>query len=106
MYQTCTVLYFFIVHIEEAGFWTNIFGFLLSVIIFAFIIILSGMFHLPHRLKNHPTQYKPPNETETTDWLNIIMARINTTHVDTELLTKVCNFLSEKIATWWISLHF
>ena len=58
-----------------------------------------GMFKLPKRLKGHPTQFQPPKESETADWLNIIMARINVTHVDTELLTKICDLISAKIET-------
>ena len=83
---------------QEVGFWTSLFGLIFSILIFAFIVALLGMFKLPKRLKGHPVQYRPPNESETADWLNIIMARINVTHVDTELLAKVCEILSEKIA--------
>ena len=74
-------------------------GFIFSVGIFILIMIILGIMHIPKRPKGHPTQYCPPTETETADWLNIILARINVAHVDTELLGKICELITSKVAT-------
>ncbi|EAY19261.1 hypothetical protein TVAG_214860 [Trichomonas vaginalis G3] len=83
----------------DIGFSTYLLGFFVGIAILLFAFMLLGMLYMPKRLKGHPKRITPPDEKESADWLNILLARLNASHIDAQILSEVCKLLSQKIAS-------
>lgn len=83
---------------QDIGFGTYLFGFFLAIAILIFAFIFLGMLYQPKRLKGHPKIVRPPEEVESADWLNILLARMNVTRIDAKILSDICKLLTQRIA--------